>query len=225
MTIQNTYLTIPGLLTKEQIQQIDAFSSRAKFEDGKKTASAAAREVKNNLQMDMQCPEYGMVQQVLLQALNANMQFRNAVLLKTIYPFLISTYREGMTYGWHVDSPLMANMMRTDIAMTIFLNNPEEYEGGELELQTASGTVLYKLAAGDAVCYPCTQLHQVREVVSGERKVAVTWIQSMVKSADQRKVLSDIQEVIDELRRQDMVSEPANVLQQTHSNLIRMWAE
>lgn len=225
MTIQNTYLTIPGLLTKEQLQQIDALSARANFEDGKKTATAAAREVKNNLQMDMQSQEYGMIQQILLQALNGNMQFRNAVLLKTIYPFLISTYRKGMTYGWHVDSPLMANMMRTDIAMTIFLSNPDEYEGGELELQTASGTVLYKLPAGDAVCYPCTQLHQVREVFSGERRVAVTWIQSMVKSADQRKILTDIQEVIDELRREELISEPANLLQQTHSNLIRMWAE
>lgn len=225
MTIQNTYLTIPGLLTKEQLQQIDALSSRASFEDGKKTATAAAREVKNNLQMDMQGQEYGMIQQLLLQALNGNMMFRNAVLLKNIYPFIVSTYRKGMTYGWHVDSPLMANMMRTDIAMTIFLSNPDEYEGGELELQTASGTVLYKLPAGHAVCYPCTQLHQVREVLSGERRVAVTWIQSMVKSADQRKILTDIQEVIDELRKADLISEPANVLQQTHSNLIRMWAE
>lgn len=225
MTIQNTYLTIPGLLTKEQLQQIDALSARANFEDGKKTATAAAREVKNNLQMDMQGQEYGMIQQILLQALNGNTTFRNATLLKNIYPFLISTYRKGMTYGWHVDSPLMANMMRTDIAMTIFLSNPDEYEGGELELQTASGTVLYKLPAGDAVCYPCTQLHQVREVFSGERRVAVTWIQSMVKSADQRKILTDIQTVIDELRKEDLISEPANVLQQTHSNLIRMWAE
>lgn len=225
MTIQNTYLTIPGLLNKEQLQQIDMLSARSNFEDGKKTATAAAREVKNNLQMDMQSQEYGMIQQILLQALNGNMLFRNAVLLKTIYPFLISTYRTGMTYGWHVDSPLMANMMRTDIAMTIFLSNPDEYEGGELELQTGSGTVLYKLPAGDAVCYPCTQLHQVREVASGERRVAVTWIQSLVKSADQRKILTDIQEVIDELRKEDLISEPANVLQQTHSNLIRMWAE
>lgn len=223
MEILNTYLTIPGFLNAEQLQQINGLSERAKFDDGKLTATAAAKEVKNNLQMDMQTQEYAMIQQVLLHALNTNMKFRNAVFLKNIYPFLLSRYGTGMTYGWHVDSPLMANMMRTDIAMTIFLNNPEEYEGGELELQTASGTVFFKLNAGDAICYPCTQLHRVREVTSGERRVAVTWIESLIKSAEQRKILNDIQAVIYDLQSDNLLSEKAAVLQQTHSNLIRMW--
>lgn len=223
MELLSTYLTIPGFLNTEQLHQIEQISSRAKFDDGKNTATAAAREVKANLQMDMQTQEYNYIQQILLQAMNANIPFRSSVFLKNIYPFLISRYGKGMTYGWHVDSPLMGNMMRTDIAMTIFLNDPDEYEGGELELQTASGTVLFKLKAGDAVCYPCTQLHRVCEVISGERRVAVTWIESLIKSAEQRKILNDIQAVINDLQKEDLLSEKAGVLQQTHSNLIRMW--
>ena len=130
-----------------------------------------------------------------------------------------------MAYGWHVDSPVMGNMIRTDIAITVFLNDPSAYEGGELELQTVAGTALYKLAKGDAICYPCTQLHQVRAVTKGERKVAVSWIQSMVRHAEQRKILFEINNVIDHLRQKELQSEEANLLLQTHSNLLRMWSE
>lgn len=223
--IQATYLHIPGLLSKEQLAQIDALSNKAAFADGRNTASAAAKEVKHNLQMDTNSQEYGMIQQHIFGALNQNVLFRNATFPKNVYPFLFSKYTPGMEYGWHVDSPLMGNMMRTDIAITIFLNDPEAYEGGELELQSPTGPALYKLAAGDAICYPCTQLHRVRQVTNGERRVAVSWIESMVKDAGQRKVLFDTQHVIDSLREKDLQSSEANLLQQTHSNLLRMWAE
>jgi PKHD-type hydroxylase len=92
-------------------------------------------------------------------------------------------------------------------------------------LQTATGSALYKLAKGDAICYPCTQLHQVRAVTKGERKVAVSWIQSMVRHAEQRKILFELNQVINELRQHNLQSEEANRLLQTHSNLLRMWSE
>ena len=218
-----TYLTIENLLNAEQLQQIKTISNQAAFDDGKKTATQAARQVKNNLQIDAQSQSAMALQQIILASLNQSSLFRNATFIKNVYPFLFSKYTEGMEYGWHVDSPLMGNMMRTDIAITIFLNNPDEYEGGELELQTPSGTQLYKLPAGSAVCYPCTQLHQVKKVTKGERRVAVSWIESMVKNSEQRKILFDMQQCI-EVLLQNQQTEQANTLQQIHSNILRMWA-
>lgn len=221
----NTYLHLPGLLSPAQLQQVHALSASASFEDGRKTATAAAREVKQNLQLDTASPAYMQLQQVLFEAMNQHTAMRDILFPKQLYPFIFSKYQPGMNYGWHVDSPIMGNMFRTDIAMTVFLNDPSEYEGGELELQTPAGTILYKHAAGDAVCYPCTQLHRVREVTKGERRVAVSWIQSMVKSAEQRNILAEMHHVIGMIREKDLHAEEANVLQQAHSNLLRMWSE
>lgn len=219
------YLHVKELLNNQQLTVVHNLLESARFADGRETATAAARDVKNNLQVDMNAPQYGMLQQVILEGLNNSVLLRNAIFPKHVYPFLFSKYTDGMEYGWHVDSPLMGNMMRTDIAITVFLNDPDKYEGGELELQSSSGTLLYKFAAGDAICYPCTQLHRVRPVIKGERCVAVSWMQSMVKDAESRKMLFDIQQVIDSLRTVDLQSAEAHLLQQTHSNLLRMWAD
>lgn len=219
------YLHVKELLNNQQLTVVHNLLESARFADGRETATAAARDVKNNLQVDMNAPQYGMLQQVILEGLNNSVLLRNAIFPKHVYPFLFSKYTDGMEYGWHVDSPLMGNMMRTDIAITVFLNDPDRYEGGELELQSSSGTLLYKFAAGDAICYPCTQLHRVRPVIKGERCVAVSWMQSMVKDAESRKMLFDIQQVIDSLRTVDLQSAEAHLLQQTHSNLLRMWAD
>jgi PKHD-type hydroxylase len=225
MNINSTYLHIPGFLSDSQLSGIELLSAQAVFEDGRKTATQAAREVKHNLQIDANSQQYMALQQIMFDAINQGPLLRNVMMPRQVHPFLFSRYEPGMAYGWHVDSPIMGNMIRTDVAMTVFLSDPDSYEGGELELQTTSGTALYKFAKGDAICYPCTQLHRVREVTKGERKVAITWIQSMIKDAGQRKILFDIQQVIDALRAENMQSEQANLLQQTHSNLLRIWSE
>lgn len=175
--------------------------------------------------MNMQSSQYMAVQQILLAALNQSPIFRQATFPKNIYPFLISKYTEGNGYGWHVDSPLMGNMMRTDIAMTIFLNNPDEYTGGELELQTPVGTIEYKLAKGDAICYPCQQLHRVKDLTHGVRQVAVTWIHSLVKNSDEREILNNLQQAISSLRSSGANSAEEHILQQNYSNLLRKWSE
>lgn len=221
----STYLHLEGFLSAAQLGQLNGLSSGAPFEDGRKTASLAAKEVKQNLQLDTSSQQYMAMQQVMFDAINQSPLLRNVIFPRQVHPFLFSKYEPGMAYGWHVDSPVMGNMIRTDVAITVFLNDPDEYEGGELELQTASGMALYKYAKGDAVCYPCTQLHRVREVTKGERRVAVSWIQSMVRHAEQRKALFEIRSVIDNLRQKDLQSEEANLLLQTHSNLLRMWSE
>jgi len=222
--LNGTYLHIQKLLGEDDINQINFLFKSALFDDGRLTASSAAKEVKSNLQLNHQTQEHAAIQQNILAALNRNTLFRNAVLPHSIHPFVISNYKPGMHYGWHVDSPVMGNMIRTDVALTIFLNDPEEYDGGELELQTANGNILYKLNKGDAICYPCTQVHRVREVTRGERNVAVSWVQSLVKETVYRKMLFEIFQVTENLRSKALVEEEYLVLQQHYSNLLRMWA-
>lgn len=222
--LNSTYLHIPGLLNDREVQDIHFLFKSGSFDDGKLTAHSAAKEVKSNLQLNHQTKEHVAIQQNILTALNRNPLFRNAILPQSIHPFIVSNYTPGMHYGWHVDSPVMGNMIRTDVALTIFLNDPEEYDGGELELQTANGNVLYKLNKGDAICYPCTQVHRVREITRGERNVAVSWVQSLVKETVHRKMLFEIFQITENLRNKALIEEEYLLLQQHYSNLLRMWA-
>ncbi|MBS1522308.1 MAG: Fe2+-dependent dioxygenase [Bacteroidetes bacterium] len=224
MKTHTTYLHIPGLLNINELDDIANLSERAVYEKGKLTASDAAQNVKNNLQLSNGDQVYISIQHIILQSLNRNTLFRNAILPKQIYPFLISKYTQGMNYGYHVDSPVMGDMLRTDIAMTIFLNRPNEYEGGELELQTALGPAKFKLNAGDAICYPCSYVHRVNEVTEGCRHVAVTWIQSLVKTLEQRDILFGLSQVTESLYATKTANEELSLLQQQYSNLLRMWA-
>lgn len=221
------FIQLSKLLTTQQLSEIDLLLAQAEYIDGKQTASMAAKETKNNLQINLQQQNILQpLQYILLQAFNQSELFQQAVLPKNIYAPLFSAYEPGMHYGWHVDSPVMGYPpVRTDVAMTIFLEHPEAYEGGELEIQGPTGTTLFKLAKGDAVCYPCQYVHQVREVTKGKRKVAVTWIQSMVKESDQRNMLSQLKKIYHSLYTKDPKSAEANELLQTYSNLLRMWAE
>jgi PKHD-type hydroxylase len=198
------------------------------FVDGKTTATGAAKLVKNNTQIDIgDRKTLPYIQQQLIDAVNSNADFQAAVLPRHIYPPLISRYRQGMAYGNHVDNPLMGfyPSMRADIAMTVFLSDPATYEGGELEVQSPVGALTYKLNKGDAIVYPCTQVHQVKEVTKGMRQVAVTWIQSHVKDAIKRQTLFELYTIHKAISQNQSNSAEANQLLQTHSNLLRMWAE
>jgi PKHD-type hydroxylase len=222
-----SFLQIPGLLKPEELQRIDEIIAEAKFVDGKLTASMAAREVKNNLQMDAQeqtLQEH--VQQLLGNALMQSPLFQAAVMPKYVYPFIISKYGTGMQYGWHVDSPVMGMPpLRTDVAMTIFLSDPDSYKGGELVLQSGGSLVSFKPAKGDAVAYPCQFLHCVNPVTEGERRAAVTWVQCSVRQPERREMLFNLQQVHQLLLQKDMHAPETNVLLQCHSNLVRMWME
>jgi PKHD-type hydroxylase len=196
--------------------------------DGKTTATAAAKEVKQNTQIDMRNQQtLPYIQQHIIDCINRNQLFQAAIMPRHIYPPIISRYRAGMGYGWHVDSPLMGAYpaMRADIAMTIFLNDPENYDGGELNVLAPTGEFTYKLAKGDAIIYPCTQVHRVNEVTRGMRQVAVTWIQSHIRDANQRQTLFELYNVHQALSKDNPNSPEANQLLQTYSNLIRMWAD
>lgn len=222
-----SFLHIPALLKKEELEQIEQLCSTARFIDGKATAGMAAKEVKNNLQLDAaDTAHLEPVHQIIGNAIMTSPLFQAAVMPKYVYPFIISRYGPGMFYGWHVDSPVMGMPpIRTDVAMTIFLSDPSEYTGGELVLQAGGQIVSFKPAKGDAVAYPCQYLHCVNEVTAGERKAAVTWIQSGVREPGKRKILFDLNQAHQLLTKKDMHAPENNLLLQSYSNLVRMWAE
>ena len=224
---QASFIQLPGLINEHFLIEMDKLLENASFIDGQATATLGAKMVKKNLQANpAQQDLMQHLQYYILQAFNQSALFQNAALPKQIYAPIFSRYSPGMYYGWHVDSPVMGHpAVRTDIAMTIFLEDPDKYEGGELEIQTETGPVKIKLNKGDAVCYPCHYLHRVCEVTSGTRKVAVTWIQSMVKSPEQRNILFKLKELHTRMFEKDAQSPEANELLQTYSNLIRLWAE
>lgn len=217
---------IPSLLNAGELSALEQLLSQATFIDGKATASMAAREVKNNLQLDPGDAVIVNVQQLINNALQTSPYFQAAAQPKRVHPFIVSKYGPRQFYGWHVDSPVMGDpMVRTDMAMTIFLSDPSAYEGGELVLQTSGGAVAFKPAKGDAILYPCQYLHCVNEIKSGERVAAVTWIQSNIQSAEQRQLLFELNQVHALLQQKDKHSPEAQQLLQTYSNLFRMWAD
>jgi PKHD-type hydroxylase len=217
---------IQALLTQDELATIDNLIASSTFVDGKLTASMAAKEVKNNLQLDASSENLTQIQTIINTALQQSPLFNIAALPKTILPFLVSKYTSGKYYGWHVDSPVMGTPpVRTDLAMTVFLSDPTTYEGGELMIQSEAGNVNFKPAKGDAVLYPCQYLHCVNEIKSGERVAAVTWIQSNVKNTEQRQILYQLNQVHGALYQQAPNAPATNLLLQTHSNLFRMWAD
>jgi PKHD-type hydroxylase len=220
------FLQIPALLKPEEVAGIENLAADANFMDGKLTASLAAKDVKNNWQMDAESESLAKIRTILTEAIKTSPLFNIAALPKTVYPFIVSKHTLGNYYGWHVDSPVMGEPpMRTDLAMTIFLSDPESYEGGELIIQSEAGTTAFKPAKGDAVLYPCQYLHCVGEVKSGARLAAITWIQSNVKSPEQRQILFQLNQIHASLYNQAPNAPETNLLLQTHSNLFRMWAD
>ena len=217
---------IPELLTAAELTTIDALIANAGFVDGKLTASMAAKDVKNNLQIEANNENLAEIQKIISTALAQSPLFNIAALPKHIQPVLVSKYSPGKYYGWHVDSPMMGNPpIRTDLAMTIFFSDPGTYEGGELVIQSDTGTANFKPSKGDAVLYPCQYLHCVNEIKSGERVAAVTWVQSNVKDPGQRQILFHLNQVHSALFQQAPNAPATNLLLQTHSNLFRMWAD
>lgn len=222
------YLQIASLLNDDELSRIDSLITGADFKDGKLTATGAAREVKNNEQLPVDGNTANAINAVIGPALANNPLFREGTQAKYFLPFLISRYAPGMEYGWHVDSPIMGNnnaTIRVDMSITVFLSKPDEYEGGELEIDTEAGTQLFKLNKGDAIVYPTTRLHRVRPVTDGLRQVAVSWIQSFIKDTAQRDLLFQLKSLQQGLEQQQMGSPLHLLSQQIHSNLLRMLSE
>lgn len=220
-------ITIPDLLDATQIRAVCSVLRQNRFVDGKHSAGKHAAMHKHNQELDASADTVDALNDVVMTQL-----LRHPLYLQTALPARISApiyarYTEGMGYGRHVDDALMGppqGRYRSDISVTIFLNPPEEYDGGELCIETAQGESRYKLPAGHALLYPSTSLHSVEAVSAGERLVAVTWVQSHLRRADQREILVRLDRLRQSLARPGAEAE----LQQIdlcYANLFRMWAD
>jgi PKHD-type hydroxylase len=220
-------ICIGNILPQKGLETINADLDIASFVDGKSTAGWHARLVKNNTQLSPQAPNLEGLRSRVLAALNANALFQMAALPKAIAPILFSRYTSGMSYGSHVDNALMGdgNFMRSDLSLTLFLNEPNNYEGGELIIENTQGEQSFKLAAGSLVLYPSTTLHRVESVTTGMRLVAVTWVQSLVRDPLDREILFDLDTARQSIFAQDGKSKEFDLLSKTYANLLRKWVE
>lgn len=193
------------------------------FDDGRKTAGRFAAEVKAN---DQAAPSADL--DVLLakveRALAANGLFRSAARPKAMTKLILSRYRLGQTYGLHVDDALMQGL-RTDLSFTLFLAEPDSYDGGALIIEDSFEARAIKLNPGDMILYPSTTLHRVEPVSRGERLAVVGWVQSLIRDAGQREILFDLDQAVEATHASTGKSPLFDSLAKTRSNLLRMWAE
>jgi PKHD-type hydroxylase len=166
------------------------------------------------------------LQTLLSQALQRNSLFQMAVLPKTIRPALFSRYEKGMSYGSHVDNAVMgqSELMRSDVSLTLFLSQPETYDGGELVIESSQGEQGYKLPAGSMIVYPSTTLHRVEPVTAGRRMAAVTWVQSLVRDSAQREILFDLDTARQILFQKSAKTSEFDLISKSYANLLRQWA-
>ena len=218
-------LCIADLLTADELRQLDTWLAELPFNDGRQTAGWHARLVKNNEQADSANELTQQADALIRHAMDRHTLFQSATLPQQIRPLMFARYRESMAYGPHVDDAIMANnTLRADIAVTVFLNPAADYDGGELVIDSTGGEQVYKLEAGQAIIYPANTLHQVTAVTRGERRVAVGWIQSLVRHAEQRSMLFDLDVTRRQLFDQYGKTEQFDALARAYANLLRQWA-
>ncbi|RTE66015.1 Fe2+-dependent dioxygenase [Amphritea opalescens] len=223
-------ITLPEVLTPDEVRQFRQHLDQADWQDGVNTAGSIARNVKQNQQLDdTQEPAISLGNHIL-RTLSRTPAFISAALPDRIYPPKFNRYAERETYGAHIDGSLMqipgTNLtLRTDLSATLFLAAPDEYDGGELCIETQYGTQTIKLAAGDMVLYPSTSLHSVSPVTRGARVASFFWIQSMVRDSQQREMLFDLDSSVQKLTTELGASHPEVVnLSGIYHNLLRQWA-
>lgn len=222
---------IPDVLTQDEILYARKLMDEARWVDGKVTAGTQAAVVKNNQQLSEQAPQMQALRKLVLQALNQNaLFFTTALPLKILPPFFNRYSGEANYYGFHVDNAMRMmpdgnGYVRADVSATLFLSDPDEYEGGELVIDDTFGQHGLKLPAGSMVVYPSSSVHQVNPVTKGARVACFMFIQSMVRSPEKRRLLYDMDTSIMHLR--DEVGETEAVLKLTgvYHNLLRSWAE
>jgi PKHD-type hydroxylase len=217
-------IAIAGVLTDDDLRSVRDALRQTRFVDGKETAGFAARLVKENVQAKASDRALDDVRILVAERILANDIFRVAVRPKQLTPLLFSRYEPGMTYGSHVDDALMQGL-RTDVSFTLFLDEPDSYEGGELTIETAAGEDAVKLPAGSLIAYPSTSLHRVEKVTRGERNVVVGWARSFIRDAAQRELLFDLDSARRQIFAHDGKSVEFDLISKSLANLLRMWAE
>jgi PKHD-type hydroxylase len=220
---------IETLLTTDQVAQFRARLGAAEWVDGRVTAGSQAALAKRNLQVAAEAPVARELGEIILGALGRHPDFVSAALPLRVFPPLFNRYEAGMAFDAHVDNAIRfagTQRYRTDLSATLFLSDPADYDGGELIIEDTYGAHAVKLAAGDLVLYPASSTHRVAAVTRGTRWAAFFWVQSMVRSDEQRGLLQGLDRAIRELGGKIGQGEPSVVdLAGTYHNLIRMWAD
>ena len=224
-------LQIPQVFTPDEVRAVRQRLAQADWGDGRASAGAQAATVKNNQQLAHDDEGARSVRQAVLHALDRHPTFFAAALPKRVFTPRLNRYTGGTNaYGNHVDNavryaPDTGQRVRTDISCTLFLSEPADYDGGELVVQDTFGEQRIKLAAGDLVMYPGTSVHQVLPVTRGERLACFFWIESMVRSDEQRRLLYELDQSIRRLRSDHGETPAAVALTGTYHNLLRMWVD
>jgi PKHD-type hydroxylase len=223
-------ITIPDVLTAEQVSHARQRLAKAEWVDGKVTAGYQAQTVKKNAQVPETSPIARELGDIILTALARSPLFISAALPLRIFPPMFNSYAGGQTFGAHVDTAIRqfaatGQRIRTDLSATLFLTAPEDYDGGELDVQDTYGTHSVKLAAGSMVLYPATSLHAVRPVTRGARVSSFFWIQSMIRDDGHRLLLFELDSAIQRLATDHPGHASSLPLTGVYHNLLRQWAE
>lgn len=220
------FLRLSQVLSATEVQELMGLAQIGRFVDGRKTAGKRLHDRKNVEQLEASAEETKRIDAIVLGAFRRHTEFQNFAMPRRALNVRLSRYRPGMEYGRHVDGAIVGdvNPMRSDLSVTIFLSDPASYDGGELKLQTAYGIESIKLLSGDAVVYATLLPHWVEPIKHGERTVAITWIESFIRDPLQRQILFDLKVANDKVWEKSPESEEADMLNNIHSNLVRMWA-
>jgi PKHD-type hydroxylase len=225
-------LHLKKLLDEEELRTARALlADDAPWLDGRGSAGSQAQSHKHNLQLAQDSEASRQLQSLVLQALQRDALFFSAALPRKIFNPLFNRYAApGQHYGRHVDSAMLRSQstqewVRSDLSCTLFLSEPEDYEGGELIIQDGLGSRSFKLAAGDALLYPASHVHEVTPVSQGVRLASFFWVESMVRDGEQRRLLLDLDMNLLALRQQHDQTPEIIALTGTYHNLLRMWAQ
>lgn len=223
-------ISIPNVLTAEQVAEARKKLDQAEWVDGKVTAGHQSAKAKDNMQIPENSPVSRELGDMIMAALGKNPLFLSAALPLRVFPPLFNRYTGGQSFGTHVDNairqvPGTPLRIRTDLSATLFFTGPEEYDGGELCVEDTYGVKSVKLPAGHMILYPSTSLHHVRPVTRGARICSFFWMQSMLRDDTQRSLLFDLDTAIQGISRDFPQGPYAVQLTGVYHNLLRQWAE
>ena len=226
-------LHVKQVLSADDLREARALLKRATWGDGRVTAGVQSALTKNNEQLAQDSAQSKALQQIVLRGLNRHAKFFSAALPKRVFPPLFNRYGGAAnSFGNHVDNAMrfipgtLGERVRTDVSCTLFLCEPDEYDGGELMVEDSFGAQSVKLPAGDMLLYPGTSVHRVEPVTRGHRLASFFWIESMVRSDEQRRLLFDMDRHLMRLRQSVGEADAAVIgLTGTYHNLLRLWAD
>jgi PKHD-type hydroxylase len=227
-------LHVPNVLSPAALARAQALLADAPWGDGRATAGSQSAQVKNNQQLPEEHPVTQALQALVFDALAEHLLFFAAALPKRIFPPLFNRYGGATNaFGNHIDNavrlvrhgPQRGTQVRTDVSCTLFLADPASYDGGELVIEDTYGAQRVKLPAGDMLLYPSASVHRVEPVTRGARLASFFWVESLVRSTEQRRLLYELDMQILALRQAQGDTEPVVGLTGTYHNLLRMWAD